>query len=120
MYKSDRKPPVTFINLINFVAGSMVQCASEFYPISTLWRLRRQRFPLLVFEFISNGTLYKNLHVEAPRSISCKDRLRIVVETSIRALAYLHSFSLNILCDDDLSFNVHSSQERIYTSVQGA
>ncbi|XP_020191683.1 wall-associated receptor kinase 5-like [Aegilops tauschii subsp. strangulata] len=46
--------------------------------------------PLLVYEFISNGTLSDHLHVGTPLSMPWKDRLRIAIETS-RCLSYLHS-----------------------------
>ncbi|CAL5059514.1 unnamed protein product [Urochloa decumbens] len=72
--------------------------------------------PLLVYEFISNGTLYHHLHVEGPRSLSWGTRLRIATETS-KALAYLHSSvsipvihrdikSTNILLDDTLTSKI--------------
>ncbi|KAJ4806952.1 Wall-associated kinase family protein [Rhynchospora pubera] len=69
------------------------------------------KVPVLVYEYISNGTLYHYIHDKQTLILS-DVRLRIAVETA-NALAYMHTFasppilhgdvkSANILLDDNL------------------
>jgi serine/threonine protein kinase len=62
--------------------------------------------PLLVYEFISNGTLHEHLHVSAPLSLPWKERKRIALEIA-RSLAYLHSSaSVSVIHRDIKTTNV--------------
>jgi serine/threonine protein kinase len=61
--------------------------------------------PLLVYEFISNGTLHHHLHV-APPSLSWKQRMRIALKI-VRSLAYLHSAaSVSVIHRDIKNTNI--------------
>ena len=94
--------------------------------------------PLLVYEFVSNGTLSFHLHGQTGNHLSWRDRLRIALETA-RSIAYLHSAAsisvyhrdikcANILLTDTLTAKVSDfgasrslaiNETGILTVVQG-
>ncbi|XP_050227707.1 wall-associated receptor kinase-like 20 [Mercurialis annua] len=72
--------------------------------------------PLMIYDYISNGTLHDHLHGKYSTFLDWKTRLRIAAQTA-EALAYLHSGaytpiyhrdikSTNILLDDDFNAKV--------------
>ncbi|XBI77493.1 hypothetical protein VPH35_070581 [Triticum aestivum] len=94
--------------------------------------------PLLVYEFVSNGTLSFHLHGQTENHLPWRDRLRIALETA-RSIAYLHSAAsisvyhrdikcANILLTDTLTAKVSDfgasrslaiNETGILTAVQG-
>ncbi|KAK9158749.1 hypothetical protein Scep_005323 [Stephania cephalantha] len=72
--------------------------------------------PLLIYEYIPNGTLHDHLHGKRAKFLDLKSRLRIAIQTA-EALAYLHFSTCtpiyhrdvkttNILLDDELNAKV--------------
>lgn len=94
--------------------------------------------PLMIYEYISNGTLYDHLHGKFSTFLDWKTRLRIALQTA-EALAYLHNAaytpiyhrdvkSTNILLDDEFNAKVadfglsrlaHPGLSHVSTCAQG-
>ncbi|ONI11230.1 hypothetical protein PRUPE_4G094000 [Prunus persica] len=76
--------------------------------------------PLLVYEFITNGTLFEHIHGERSRgsSLVWELRLKIAAETA-GALAYLHSSTFMQIINRDISQNCLVHQTQVVTLVQG-
>ncbi|XP_059658540.1 wall-associated receptor kinase-like 1 [Cornus florida] len=57
--------------------------------------------PILVYEYVSKGTLSEHLHDEGHASMSWDNRLRVAGEIA-RALAYLHSYASTAIFHRDI------------------
>nr|CAB3467175.1 unnamed protein product [Digitaria exilis] len=66
--------------------------------------------PMLVYEFIPNGTLFQFIHGDNGRHIPLSTRLRVALESAL-ALAYLHSWASPPI--------LHADKSQFMTLVQG-
>ncbi|KAI4965401.1 hypothetical protein ZWY2020_054668 [Hordeum vulgare] len=76
------------------------------------------KVPLLVYEFISNGTLRDHLHVQGPISLSWDDRLRIATETASLRTYFMDDTLTTKIADFGTSRYIPLDQSGL-TTVQG-
>eukprot|EP01018_Ginkgo_biloba_P032442 Gb_05723 [translate_table: standard] len=72
--------------------------------------------PLLVYEYVSNGTLFDHLHGKYEQPLAWDERLRIATETA-EALAYLHSATSTPIVHRDVKSANILLEERLMPKV---
>ncbi|CAL5419136.1 unnamed protein product [Camellia sinensis] len=118
---------------------NMISQVNHKHLVKLLGLCLETKVPLLVYEFVSNGTLFKHLHIVHSEFLKLwSNRLRIAAETAM-ALDYLHSLavppiihrdvkSTNILLDENHTVKVSDfgssvlippGQSFVATKVQG-
>ncbi|CAM8932695.1 unnamed protein product [Rhodiola kirilowii] len=111
LYENNYKRVEQFLNEVEILARLHHQNLVMLYGCTS----RHSRELLLVYEYISNGTVADHLHGEKakPGSLSWQTRLKIAVETA-SALKYLHASDIihrdvktnNILLEDNFCVKV--------------
>ncbi|XAR62873.1 Non-specific serine/threonine protein kinase [Bertholletia excelsa] len=123
--------------VIRIFTSEELQQATNNYDVSKIIGRGETQVPLLVYEFISNGTLFEHIHKQNG-TLPWETRLQIAVETA-GVLSYLHYAaavpiihrdvkSTNILSDDNYAAKVSDfgasklipqDEDQLATAMQG-